>query len=32
MKLQEQQKQLSMKPWERDIQEMERIFHKTQEE
>ena len=32
MKIQEQQKEMSMKPWERDIQELERTFIKTQEQ
>ena len=29
MKLQQQQKEMSMKPWDRDLQEMERYFLKT---
>lgn len=31
MKIQQQQKEMTMKPWERDIQELERYFAKTME-
>lgn len=32
MKIQQEQKEMTMKPWDRDIQELERYFQKSQEE
>jgi hypothetical protein len=32
MKLQDQQKEMTMKPWDRDINELERQFVRTQEQ
>lgn len=31
MRFQQQQKEMTMKPWEREIKELERFFCKTQE-
>ena len=32
IKLQQQQRELNMRPWDRDIQELERYYQKTQEQ